>query len=137
MHAYLVHADIMVSVIKIPKGFNANAMEVMMDRPALVRIVQFQLELSALSREIRVYARAVFVSVNVSSAFEINKRARMQACIFFTTLTHLLSVIVACVTILSLAYLKITNENAYMENISYQLKYLQDKHCVYTFNLQH
>jgi len=43
MHAYLVHANIMVSVLKFHKGFNADAMEAMTDRPAPVCIVQFQL----------------------------------------------------------------------------------------------
>ena len=79
MHAYLVHANIMVNAIQSHKGFNADATEAMMDRPALVRITQFHLELSALSRKIRVYARAVFDSVSVSSTFDINKRAHMTA----------------------------------------------------------
>ena len=43
MHAYLVHANIMVNVIQSRKGFNADAMEAMMDRPAPVCIVQFHL----------------------------------------------------------------------------------------------
>ena len=79
MHAYLVHANIMASVLKFHKGFNAHATETIMDRPALVRITQFQLELSALSREIRMYTRVVFVSVSVNSTFDINKRAHMTA----------------------------------------------------------
>ena len=76
MHAYLVHANIMVSVIESCKGFNADAMEAIMDRPALVRIMPFQLMYSAISREIRVYTRAAFVPVSVNCDFDINKRAR-------------------------------------------------------------
>jgi len=71
----------MVNAIQSRKGFNADAMEAMKDRPALVRIVQFQLMYSALSREIRVYTRAVFVPVSVSCTFDINKSARMTACV--------------------------------------------------------
>ena len=62
MHAYLVHANIMVSVLKFHKGFNADAMEAMTDRPAPVCIVQFQLVLIGLSTKIRVYARSFFSS---------------------------------------------------------------------------
>ena len=80
MHAYLVHAKIMVNVLKLHMGFNAHATEAMMDRPALVRIMQFQLVYTAHSREIRMYTRAVFVSVSVSCAFNINKRAHLTAC---------------------------------------------------------
>ena len=58
MHAYLVRANIMVCVLKFHKGFNADAMEAMADRPAPVCIVQFQLVKIALSTNIRVYARS-------------------------------------------------------------------------------
>ena len=51
MHAYLIHADIVVSVITRRKGFNADSMEAMMDRSAPVCIVQLQLVSVALSTE--------------------------------------------------------------------------------------
>ena len=53
MHVYLVHANIVASVITLHKGFNADAMEAMMDRPAPVCIVQLQLVSIALSAQTR------------------------------------------------------------------------------------
>ena len=100
MHAYLGHANIMVSAIQSCMGFNADAMEVMMDRPALVRNMQFQLMYSALFREIRVYTRAVIIPVSVSCAFDkqmcthVWMRFSMHVHIFIYTITYLLSVTV-------------------------------------------
>jgi len=88
MHAYLVHANIMVSVLKFPKDFDADAKKAMTERPAPVCIVQFQLVYSSFSRETRIYVRPIFVSVNVGCAFEINKRARTHVCSFACTCTY-------------------------------------------------
>ena len=56
MHACLIHANMVVSVITIRKGFNADSMEAMMDRSVPVGIVQLQLVSIALSTETRVHA---------------------------------------------------------------------------------
>ena len=104
MHAYLILANIMVSVISLLKGFNADAMEAMMDRLAPVCIVQFQLGSVALFTEIRVHARSILC---VSAFFYICINACMRCCAC-TCLSsfiqqHILSVIVVRATILSLA----------------------------------
>ena len=87
MHAYLVHVNIMASVLTFPEGFNADVREAMTDRPAPVCIVQFHLVYPAFSVETRVCARSVFVADSVSCAFDINKRARTYACGFACTWT--------------------------------------------------
>ena len=56
MHACLIHANIVVSVITLRQGFNADSMEAMMDRPGPVCIVQLQLVSVAHSTEKRVHA---------------------------------------------------------------------------------
>jgi len=47
MHAYLIHVNITVGVPTLPKGFNADAEELIQETPVLVGIViQYLLEIA-------------------------------------------------------------------------------------------